>query len=45
MNILSPVIGQGDRIYVTARLKDLIAGAKRPPASRPDVLTKEELKS
>jgi hypothetical protein len=45
MNILSPIIGQGDRVYVTARLKDLIAGAKKPPASRPDVLTREELKS
>jgi hypothetical protein len=45
MNILSPVIGQGDRVYVTARLKDLIAGAKKPPASRPDVLTVQELRS
>jgi hypothetical protein len=45
MNILSPVIGQGDRVYMTARLKDLIAGAKKPPASRPSVLTQEELRS
>ena len=45
IEILSTAISQGGRSYLTARLKDLISGALRPPALRPDVLTREELKS
>jgi hypothetical protein len=45
MNILSPLIGQGDRVYVTARWMDLITGVKKPPHLSCDVLKKEELRS
>jgi hypothetical protein len=45
IDALSTAVSQGGRSYLTARLKDLIVGALRPPASRPDTLTREELRS
>jgi hypothetical protein len=45
MTPLSSMFDRGGTCYVTARIKDLIVGALRPPASRPDVLTGEQLRS
>jgi hypothetical protein len=41
---LSTAVGQGGHSYLTARLMDLISGSLKPPASRSDVLSSQELR-
>jgi hypothetical protein len=42
---LSEIAGQTGRIYLTARIADLILGAQKPPGSQTYRLTREDLKT